>query len=172
MSKELDKDLFILPNLQHNMGLLSQWYAKSSSLISSVVLRLLHSFRVGFPTRFECSFTSSPLVSSGVLRLPTRFECSFTSSPLVSSIVLRLLHSFRVLFYVFSTRFECSFSRNFSSVLAGLSAGIFRIEGVLVGLSFYLFIQLLASTLVKLTVVLDYYVAMETYSRIGLLRSY
>ncbi len=37
-----------------------------------------------FSTHFECSFTSSPLVS----------ECSFTSSPLVSECSLHLLHSF------------------------------------------------------------------------------
>ncbi len=63
-----------------------------------------------FPTRFECRFTSSPLVSSVVLHLlhsfrvqfyifSARFECSFTSSPLVSSVVLHLLHSFRVQFF-------------------------------------------------------------------------
>ncbi len=37
------------------------------TLVSSVVLDILHSFRVYFyifSTRFECSFTSSPLVSS------------------------------------------------------------------------------------------------------------
>ncbi len=32
----------------------------------------------------------------GVFEFHTRFECSFTSSPLVSSVVLHLLHSFRV----------------------------------------------------------------------------
>ncbi len=37
----------------------------------------------------------------------TRFECEFTSSPLVSSVHLHLLHSFRVCIYIFSTRFEC-----------------------------------------------------------------
>ena len=96
----------------------------------------LHSFRVYFnifSTRFECIFTSSPLVSSvfshllhsfrvyfsyHILRhsllctpkelvcghfldiqghlFSTRFECNFTSSPLVSSVVLHLFHSFRV----------------------------------------------------------------------------
>jgi hypothetical protein len=40
---------------------------------------------------------------------PTRFECSFTSSPLVSSVVSHLPPSFRVCFYIFSTRFECIF---------------------------------------------------------------
>jgi hypothetical protein len=34
----------------------------------------------------------------------------FTSSPLVSSVFLHLLHSSRVYFYIFSTRFECIFS--------------------------------------------------------------
>ncbi len=38
----------------------------------------------------------------------TRFECSFTSSPLFSSVVSHLLHSFRVYFHIFSNRFECS----------------------------------------------------------------
>jgi hypothetical protein len=35
--------------------------------------------------------------------LPTRFECSFASSPLVSSVVLHLLHSFRVCFSRYET---------------------------------------------------------------------
>ena len=65
----------------------------------------LHSFRVWiyiFSTRFECEFTSSPLVSSVVLHLPHSFRVYF----------LRLLHSFRVWIYIFSTRFECTdFSR-------------------------------------------------------------
>ncbi len=61
-----------------------------------------------FSTRFECSFASSPLVSS----------LFFSSSPL-SSVVFdllhpfrvffsHLLHSFRVWYSIFSTRFECS----------------------------------------------------------------
>ncbi len=52
-----------------------------------------------FSTRFECGFRSSPLVSSVVLDLlhsfrvyfhifSTRFECSLRSSPPVSSVVL------------------------------------------------------------------------------------
>jgi hypothetical protein len=50
----------------------------------------------------------------------TRFECSFTSSPLVSSVFLHLPHSFRVYFYIFSTRFECSFSSCFESQLPAI----------------------------------------------------
>ncbi len=42
---------------------------------------------------------SSPLVSSVLHIFPTLFECSFTSSPLVSSVVSHLLHSFRVYFF-------------------------------------------------------------------------
>ncbi len=91
-----------------------------------------------FSTRFECIFTSSPLVSSVFLGesepsqwalaearyqnrfmarndtkvhllhpfrvqfyiFSTDFQCSFTSSPLISSVVLHLLHSFRVQFGV------------------------------------------------------------------------
>jgi hypothetical protein len=52
---------------------------------------LLHSFRVYFSI------------------FPTRFECIFPSSPLVSSVFFHLPHSFRVYFYIFSTRFECIF---------------------------------------------------------------
>ena len=48
-----------------------------------------------FYTRFECSFTSSPLVSSVFLHLPTRFECAFTSSPLVSSVFSYVSSPFR-----------------------------------------------------------------------------
>ncbi len=51
-----------------------------------------------FPTRFECSFTSSPLVSSVVFIFSTRFECRYSFSPLVSSVV-----------FIFCTRLECSF---------------------------------------------------------------
>jgi hypothetical protein len=57
--------------------------SRSSPLVSSVLLPLLHSFRVKF------YFYS------------TRFECSCSSSPLVSSVVLRLFHSFRVYFSSF-----------------------------------------------------------------------
>jgi rubrerythrin len=39
----------------------------------------------------------------------TRFECIFTSLPLVSGVFSQLLHSFRVCFHNFSTRFECNF---------------------------------------------------------------
>ncbi len=46
------------------------------------IFNLLHSFRVKSSTRTKMS--------------STRFECSFTSFPLVSSVVLHLLHSFRV----------------------------------------------------------------------------
>ncbi len=42
-------------------------------------------------------------------RIPTRFECIFTSFPLVSSVVSQLSHSFRVYFHIFPTRFECDF---------------------------------------------------------------
>jgi hypothetical protein len=84
-----------------------------------------------FPTRFECSFESSPLVSSVVLNLPHSFrvfllelpECfdgilhtilliwkySKVSSPLVSSVVSNLPHSLRVNFLIFLTRLECIF---------------------------------------------------------------
>ncbi len=68
-------------------------------------------------TRFECSFTSSPLVSSVKFNFPLASTVVFTSPPLVSgvvytfsplfssvittsplvpSVVLHLLHSFRV----------------------------------------------------------------------------
>jgi hypothetical protein len=56
-----------------------------------IKLDLPHSFRVWFHI------------------FPTRFECIFTSSPLISSVVSHLPHSFRVYFYNFSTRFECGF---------------------------------------------------------------
>ena len=63
------------------------------------------------------SSQSSVVITSSILELScalfyTRFECSFTSSPLVSSVVSHLLHSFRVWFHIFPTRFECSFSRS------------------------------------------------------------
>jgi hypothetical protein len=41
---------------------------------------------------------------------PTSFECSFSSSPLVSSLFLHFLHSIWVYLYIFSTRFECIFT--------------------------------------------------------------
>jgi hypothetical protein len=62
----------------------------------------------------------------------TRFECSFTSSPLVSSVVSHLLHSFRVWLHIFSTRFECSFTSlhsfrvYFPKPIGCSSANIFR----------------------------------------------
>jgi hypothetical protein len=46
-------------------------------------------FKNNFYTRFECSFTSSSLVSSVVLHPLHSFECSFTFSSLVSSVVFR-----------------------------------------------------------------------------------
>ncbi len=71
-------------------------------------------YQLKFPTRFECVWTSSPLVSSVVLtcrttnmtvmqrarelEFPTRFECSFD---IFST-------RFECSFNIFSTRFECS----------------------------------------------------------------
>ncbi len=55
---------------------------------------------------------------------------SFTSSPLVSSVFLHLLNSFRVYFYIFSTRFECSItsSQLVSSVVSGYKRA-HKVEG-------------------------------------------
>jgi hypothetical protein len=50
--------------------LICEWSFASSQLVWSVFLDFFHSFRVYFyifSTRFECIFTSSPLVSSVVL---------------------------------------------------------------------------------------------------------
>jgi hypothetical protein len=52
----------------------------------------------------------------------TRFECTFPSSPLVSSVVCHVLHSFRVYFSIFPTRFEC--------ILAGEAASFNDNKGV------------------------------------------
>jgi hypothetical protein len=76
------------------------------------VFRVLKAFtsniEVIFSTRFECSFLSSPPISSVFFIFYTHFEFVFVSSPLISSVLLYLLHSFRVCFCIFSTRFECS----------------------------------------------------------------
>ncbi len=77
---------------------------RSFQLLLSVVLILFHPFRVQFQTSLN---TTSRLAHCrqihGVSRHPM-------SSPLVSGVVLHLLHSFRVQFYIFSTRFGCSFT--------------------------------------------------------------
>ncbi len=63
-----------------------------------------------FYTRFECNFTSCPLVSSSNSHLlhslrvqihifSTHYECKFTSSQLITSANSHLLHSFRVYFH-------------------------------------------------------------------------
>ncbi len=90
-----------------------------NTLVWSVVLYFFNLFRVWFcifSTRFECGFTSSPLVSSVFFSLDdfiddvedydedapklvgynTKVRNEGTSSPLVSSVVTHLLHSFRV----------------------------------------------------------------------------
>ena len=58
--------------------------------LTEVGLKVADKFCVAFVkgkyTRFECSFHI----------FSTRFECRFTSSPLVSSVDSHLLHSFRV----------------------------------------------------------------------------
>jgi hypothetical protein len=90
----------------------------SVPLVSSVISYLFHSFRVWFSGmtffggRFQFStadFTS--MADSPTCELP---DCdiprSDQSSPLVSSVFSHLLHSFRVYFHIFSTRFECGFS--------------------------------------------------------------
>ena len=46
----------------------------------------------------------------------TRYECVLTSSSLVSSVFSHLLHSLRVCFQMFSTRFECGFRLTARSV--------------------------------------------------------
>jgi hypothetical protein len=93
-------------------------YLVSSPLVSSVISYLFYSFRVGFSGmtffggRFQFStadFTS--MADSPTCEMP---DCdiprSDQSSPLVSSVFSHLLHSFRVYFHIFSTRFECGFS--------------------------------------------------------------
>ncbi len=90
--------------------------------------RIECSFNI-FPTRFECSFRSSPLVSSVVLtsfRLVSSVVS--TSFRLVSSVFLHLLHSFRVYFYIFSTRFECSFAeyKRVSSMVKPVASSLLK----------------------------------------------
>jgi hypothetical protein len=100
---------------------------------------LLHSFRVWFyifSTRFECSFTSSPLVSSVVFRKYQKqrnkyyfavltFDSVETSQFVYSELdgLGNLLHSFRVYFYIFSALFECIFTSSppVSSVFLGVT---------------------------------------------------
>ena len=80
---------------------------KCSQLVSSVVFRpllrkwrqviqkpkvILMNSRLNIPHSFRVQFYI----------FSTRFECSFTSSPLVSSVVLNLPHSFRVQFQTHS----------------------------------------------------------------------
>ncbi len=50
-------------------------------------------------------------VLSGCFIFSTRFECIFTSFPLVSSVFSPPFHSFREYSHIFSTRFECSLKR-------------------------------------------------------------
>ena len=155
----------------------------------------LNPFRVWFhifSTRFECGFTSSPLVSSVFSHLlhsfrvyfsifSTRFECGFTSSPLVSSVVFHLLHSFRVWFYVFSTRFECSF-RSFPLVPSvGFWSSTVEVFFWQLGWPFVQYQFGLRGLIGQFQnkrndtrMIFTRYknTFMETYSRIGLLRSY
>ena len=65
-----------------------------------------------FYTRNECGFRSSPLVSSVILASVATpaaiYNIAFGKTGYESSSVLHhLLHSFRVYFTIFSTRFEC-----------------------------------------------------------------
>jgi hypothetical protein len=90
----------------------------SSTLGLSVVLHLL--------TRFECIFASSPLISSVVLQISSDFHLQLSDSVLFNLAICSVLlkndekavscydevktHSFRVCFYIFSTRSECGFT--------------------------------------------------------------
>jgi hypothetical protein len=82
----------------------------TSTLVSSVILNLLHSFRVYFSifsTRFECILhvdeVQRMLYVPWILREHQRTEyfCLGTTCTY-------LPHSFRVYFHIFSTRFECN----------------------------------------------------------------
>ena len=92
----------------------------SSPLVSSVVshlLCLLRAFSI-FSTRFECSFKSSSLVSSVASLVQLGCLCSTNNATNYPQILDHehqklksktcFLHSFRVYFYIFPTRFECN----------------------------------------------------------------
>ncbi len=61
--------------------------------------------------RIYKKFREAVLHPKSCLIFSTRFECTLTSSSLVSSVLRRLFHSFRVYFNIFPTRFECGFTK-------------------------------------------------------------
>jgi hypothetical protein len=113
-------------------GPIARYYFRDSGGLTCVGEEI-HSFRVYFyvfSTRFECVCTSSPLVSSVYFHSFFRKQylcwsdewwCNVARAKMIvcPRYTLGLLHSFRVWFHIFSTRFECSFTSSppVSSVL-------------------------------------------------------
>jgi hypothetical protein len=87
---------------------------------------------------------------------------------------MHLSHSFRVYLCIFTTRFECSFKdllpeESLDGKIEALLSKVNSLEEQKIDAEV---LAMLQKQVWKLTVVLDYYEAIETYSRIGLLRSY
>ena len=113
----------------------------------------------------------------------------------VSSVFSHLLHPFPVFFpifsarfecgfQIFSTRFECGFRSEYRSQIISHDQEVSKLQQMLAELKTNNDEEIIltrygnlrsywtTTKLWKPTVVLDYYEAMETYSRIGLLRSH
>jgi hypothetical protein len=67
-------------------------------LSGEILEKKIHSKRVEKMKKYSQNYLEA---SVWFFLLPTRLECSFASSPLVSSALLHLLHSFRVYFLSF-----------------------------------------------------------------------
>jgi hypothetical protein len=81
----------------------------NNSHVSIILGRVLLSFRSAYLKYSFAAFNKAD-----------ELQVYLTSSPLVSSVVYHLLHSFRVYFLIFSTRFECRLSSS-SLVLSAFS---------------------------------------------------
>ncbi len=84
-------------------------FTVSFSPVLSVILHLLHSFRV-------CFYRGQRLINLSTTLMGSGSDCTLTAWRITK---LHLLDSFRVWIYIFSTRFECGFtsSRLVSSVV-------------------------------------------------------
>ena len=121
------------------------------ALQRAVPLARSHGVREGQPAvRFVEYLNDEWLIFSTTVEVgifSTRFECSFSSSPLVSSVVSHPLHQFRVQFFIFFTRFECIFCTGArGSFFLFIEATSFEVECSVVFFKKTIFTFLVSST--------------------------
>ncbi len=113
-SKRVEKTLYLSAQtidatpdagVKADMQYFDRFFEKlSSPLVSSVIIDLLHSFRVYFGRYYQKEHWGNEDI---------QVSRGSASSPPVSSVALHLLHPFRVWLCIFSTRLECGSAHPF-----------------------------------------------------------